>query len=106
MTALELWTQVRFTLYPILFVFGLLWAFLLARQYRVCYSKLHLWSMWQGVSLSVLGASGFVALLVAQRYGFSPYTSMILTFGLFVVAVVLVSGTVSMWVWAWRKHDT
>ncbi len=100
----ELWTEVRLLLYPVLLVLGLAWAVLFWVQYQRAKMRTTLWAAWLGLAVSTLGASGFVALLMARRFGsFSSVTSGVLTVGLAIIATVLVAGVAASGLMMWRS---
>lgn len=67
---MEFWTTVRFTLYPVMLVSGLVWSVLMLRHYRRQRCAEAAWAFWLGAAVAVQGASGFAALLVSRTLGF------------------------------------
>lgn len=100
---MELWTNVRFFLYPLMIVGGLTWTLLTLRQYRQrCCSK-DMWATRLGFAIAVQGAAGFVALLISVTQGFGPLSSAVFTVGPLTVTLVTITGAVTMLVAAWRS---
>lgn len=103
MTALELWTMVRFTLYPIMLVFGLAWSLFHFRTYRQGRCASDAWAGWLGAAVALNGAAGFGSLLVASGAGFGPLSSMVFTIGPAVITATVASGVVALWWSAWKR---
>jgi hypothetical protein len=101
--SLEFWTMVRYLLYPVLVVCGVAWAFFHFRLYRSSRCGNDAWSAWLGLAAALLGLAGIVGLTVARASGFSPVTSLMVTVGVIALALVLASGTVALWMDAWRR---
>ena len=104
MTTMELWTTVRFTLYPVMLVSGLTWAVLMLRHYRVLRCAEAAWAFWLSLAVAAQGASGFAALLVSRTVGFGPLSSAVFTLGPALVTLVAATGAVCMVAAAWRRH--
>lgn len=100
---LEFWTMVRYLLYPVLVVCGVAWAFFHWRLYRSSRCGNDAWSGWLGAAAALLGLMGIPSLTTARAMGFSPSTSLLITVGVLGLALVLASGTVALWLDAWRR---
>jgi len=103
MMILELWTNVRFTLYPVMLVSGLVWAGFMLRHYRFQRCAEAAWAFWLGMAVAIQGASGLVALLVAKTQGFGALSSGLFTSGPLAVTTVVMSGALALWWSAWRR---
>ena len=101
--ALEFWTMVRYLLYPVILVFGLAWSFFHFRLYRSSRCGNDAWSGWLGLAAALLGLAGIGGLTVARAAGFGSATSLMVTIGVMALALVLASGTVALWMNAWRR---
>ena len=106
MTTMELWTTVRFLLYPVMLVSGATWAVLMLRHYRYQRCAEAAWSFWLALAVAMQGLSGFAALLVSRTLGFGALSSAVFTLGPALVTLVAVTGTVCMLAAAWRRHET
>lgn len=104
MTTLEFWTMVRYLLYPVILVCGVAWAFFHFRLYRSSHCGNDAWSGWLGLAAALLGLAGTGGLSLARISGFGPSTSILITVGVMALALVLASGTVAMWMDAWRRN--
>jgi hypothetical protein len=99
---MELWTQLRFTLYPVMAIFGLAWALFHFRRYWAGRCVGDAWAGWLGLAAALQGVSGFAALLVSKTVGFGPLSSGIFTLGPLAMVLVLVSGSAALWWSAWK----
>lgn len=102
--SLELWTSVRFSMYPVLLVCGSGLALMFLRSYRMQRLPCQAWAFWLAVAAALQGAAGFGALLVSQRTGFFWGTSVIYTVGLAALVLVAVTGVVSLGLAAWHER--
>lgn len=103
MSALEFWTLVRFTLYPIILLFGLTWALWHWRLYRRGRCAADAWAFWLGLAIAINGGSGLASLMIASTIGFGPVSSMVFTVGPLVLVLVLVTATAARFLEAWRR---
>lgn len=103
MTILEFWTMVRYLLYPVILVCGVGWAFFHFRLFRASRCGNDAWSGWLGLAAALLGLAGMSSLTMARATGFGSSTSLLITVGLAGLALVLASGTVALWLNAWRR---
>jgi hypothetical protein len=104
MIPLEFWTTVRYVLYPVILVCGLAWGFFHLRLYRSSRCGNDAWSAWLGLAAALLGLAGISGLTLAKLTGFSSFTSILFALGVLALATVLISGTVAMWMDAWRRN--
>jgi hypothetical protein len=102
--SLETWTTVRFTLYPVMLIFGFAWALFNFRSYWSGRCVGDAWAGWLGLAVAIQGASGLASLLIARTAGFGSLSSGVFTLGPLAVTVVIVSGSAALWWTAWRKH--
>ena len=100
---LEFWTMVRYLLYPVLVVCGVAWAFFHFQLYRSSRCGHDAWSAWLGLAAALLGLAGIVGLTVAKSAGFGAATSLLMTVGVMSLTLVMASGTVVLWLDAWRR---
>lgn len=100
---METWTVVRFLLYPLILVFGAVFAGLMFRRYRSGGCIGDAWAGWLGVAVASTGLCGLVALWLSRVLGgFGTLTSALFTLGTVSLAVVLVSAVASIGMTAWR----
>jgi hypothetical protein len=100
---MEFWTTVRFSLYPVMLVGGVVWAVLMLRHYRCQRCAEAAWSFWLALAVAVQGASGFAALLISNVIGFGALSSAVFTVGPLAVALVVTTGAVMLVASAWRR---
>lgn len=103
MTALELWTMVRFMLYPVMLASGLGWAMFHFRSYRQGRCASDARAGWLGAAVALNGAAGFGSLLVANVSGFGALSSMVFTVGPAAITATVASGVAALWWSAWKR---
>lgn len=103
MTVLELWTNVRFLLYPIMFGAALAWSLFHLRAWRHGRCTGDAWAFWLGVAVAINGLAGVFSLLVARTVGFGPISSSLFTIGPAVLTIVIVAGAASLFWAAWKR---
>jgi hypothetical protein len=103
---MELWTAVRFTLYPVLLVCGVALALMFFRSYRRNRLPCQAWAGWLALATAALGLAGFCSLLLSRALGgFNATTSATLTVGLLAVVLVQVCAVVTLGRAAWREGE-
>lgn len=104
MTKITFWQDLRYlALYPSLMVFGAAYAVLFYVRWRTSRCAGDRWSVRMGIALVVWGFSGFLALAIASRTGFSVLTTTIFTMGALAPAVVLIWGVLRLGLESWRR---
>lgn len=100
---MEVWTAVRFTLYPLLLVLGLTWALFHLRLYRQTRCVGDGWAFWIGLAVATNGLAGLASLAIARTVGFGPLSSAIFTLGPAALVVVLGAAVMALFREAWRR---
>ena len=101
--SVDFWANVRLLLYPVIAVGGMAWALGFWLRYRTTECAGDRWAGGLGAALVVLGLMGTGALAVSKQTGFTIVTTVMITVGVLAPAVVLMWGTVKLFVGGWRR---
>lgn len=100
---MEMWTAVRFLLYPIMLGLGAAWALFHLRLYRQDRCVSDGWAFWIGLAVAINGAAGVGSLVIAKMVGFGALSSAVFTLGPAVLVMVLGAAVLARFREAWRR---